>query len=233
MSDEDAKAEVEVGKDDKADEVAKTPEKEKPTAEVVTPNLKEGEGGKEPSVKLEQRLSTVEGMLKKSQERVNQLEGESRNFEGLRTQIEPQEGTLNLVIDTLSALAGDKEDVQERVKKSREEKETSSKKAKVYAEIMTIATEGGLAHDSPELEPVKQAFIKGDYEGAKTQVFLTVLGKVKDGKVVKATEEPAEKESEKKKLPVNTGSHAPAQDWREKSSKDKITEALDEKRAQS
>lgn len=239
--DEKAKANDEAGQGDKAAK-AVTPSKEAPPPTtppaIVEPKAKEpvakpetkGGEGEKASEKLEQQLSTVQGMLKQTQSELSELRKEKTNFEGLRLQVESQTEALNLITDVLGEMASENEDLQQRVKTAKQAREADQKKAKAYGEIMAIAEKGGLSHDSPEMEPVKQAFVRGDYEGARTQTFLTVIGKVTgEGKIVKADDAKAPAEPpppEKKKLPVVTSSPAPAADWRGMDSRGKISEGL-------
>jgi len=228
--DEQAKANVEEGKDDNAEEKVEvtTPE----PAKVESPKSKEGEGEK-PSEKLEHRIATVEGMLKKSQDRVNQLEGESRNFEGLTMSIGGLREDLNLVTDVLGHMTTDNEELQEKVAKSRQARDVQTKKQaeakEAFSQMGTIATIAQMQPNDEALKPAMDAYGKGEFKQAINLTTLAVQSKVSSLQVAKPVEK-SEPEAEKKKLSVNTSSPAPSSDWREQTSKNKITDGLKDKR---
>jgi len=231
---ENAKAITEEGIDDKATEVVTTPlEPEKP---AVTPKPKEGEGEKEPSEKLQQRLSTVEGMLRKSQDRVNQLEGESRNFEGLTVSVDGLRQDLNLVTDVLSQMTTDNEELQEKVAKSRQVKQEQEKQKaeakEAWGQIGSIAMIAKMQPDDEALKPTVEAWRKGEHKQAIKLATLAVESKVSSLQIVKPDGKVETEPPEKKKLPVNTSTSAASETWREQSPKDKIKDALQEAREQ-
>lgn len=238
--DEQAKAKAEAGKDDTASKEAPPPGTApaivEPPKEPAEPpeSDKEGEGKKEPSDNLEQRLSTVQGMLKQSRERVKQLEGEKNDFEGLITAVEGIRQDVNLVTDVLGQMASDNEELQEKVTKARQDRETLQKKQAeardAITQIQSIAQIAELTPDSEELKPAKDAFDKGDFRQAINLTTIAVQKQISAVRLSKPAEggesEATSKESEKKKLPVHTGAAAPSQDWREKPSKQKIADGL-------
>ena len=260
MSEEDdAKAKVEEGQDDKATPPEEEPKVEPPKVEepTVTPEPEQkGEGEKPP--KLEQRLKTVEGMLKKSQERVSQLEEESRSFGELKGVVEGFRGDLNLVTDVLSEMTTDNEALQERVTKTRQDREATEKKIALTqqihhemgqrigaAERVLVATHkleqptqiGALLQLSMADESLRPAFVaadKGDMGEALRLTNLAVDAKVATVRFTTTAkvEEPPATVEEKKKLAVNTGSPAPALDWREKSAADRIKGGMEKARVE-
>lgn len=231
--DELAKAQAgQQGKDAKTEQGAEEkPEQEseqKPrTDSGDTPQKpRKGEGEGSELEKLQQKVTTTEGLLRQAQSKAKELEQRGYDFDALKLSIESMTDTMNLVADAISQMAVDNEELSQRIHQSRQEREANAKKVKAYSEIMQIAGQAGLTHESPELAHARDAFVKGDFEGAKQQTFLTVIGKLQEGKLVPkepeakpAENKPAEKEGG---LPVITSGSSIAEDWRDLPSIEKI-----------
>jgi len=210
-----------------------TPEPEPQTEPAVTPEPAKGEGKAE---NWEQKYKTLEGMHRKTTDELNQVKQDKATYAEIKaavnqvSQIVTQQGdTLTLITDILSENAVDNEDLQQKVQQAKQKQVAQAKSSKAYSEIMAIAKEGGLSQDAPELESARQAFTKGDYESAKSHTFLAVIGKVKDGKLVKAEATPeAPQEPPKKKVPVITSTTGHVSDTAGMTPSEKIKWALQE-----
>jgi len=225
----------------KAAEVAATAEAAKSTE---VPGPKKGESKKEPTVQeLQQQLSTTQGLLKQAQGEAGELRKQGQDFEGLRTTIETQGQSLELITDVLGSMAEGNEELQAKVTKSRQEiekrSEAQKKSQETFRQMGSIAKIADMQPNDESLKPAFDALTKGDHAQAVQLTTIAVQAKISsaDFKKPAETQTPEEKakaaEAAKKKLPVNTGSSAVPQGWRDQSPREKITGGLQEKREES
>ena len=179
MGEDEAKSPTDEGKNDE----------ETPT---VNPEAEEGESKVKPEIEpgdFEHKYKTLLGQHKKLQEDFTVLKGTQADFSGVsqaisevRADIRQQSESLNLLTDIVSAGAEYNEEIQEKLKKTREAQEEQVHKA---AEAQaTIARMGEIAQVidlQPSDEALKgawEALNKGDHAGAIKLTTIAVKNKV-------------------------------------------------------
>jgi len=140
---------------------------------------------------------------------------------------------LNLLTDIVSTSAEYNEELQGRIKQTREQQQQATKRAAEAKETWTkmgeIAQIGELNPPDKEMQPAMQAFQTGNYSGAlkltTIAVKTAVASKTKPAEIL----EPA-KSADKDKLKQPNLSPKASQDWRDLPRKAKILEGLREAR---
>ncbi len=248
LEEEQAKDQTNEGLEDKATGDAPTsppeaPAEKAPAAKVEQPKEGKVEGKEELSPQkfqeLQEQLTTTKANLKQAATELNEARKGKSDFDGLTTAVGGLRTDLEFVTDVLSHLTSENEELQEKVTKRKQDRDKQEKQQgeakEAWGQMGDIAKIGQKQPDDEALKPALAAYGKGDFKQAVTLTTLAVQSKVSSLQISKLAEgsEPnadPNKPPEKKKLPVVTGSPAPAQDWRDETSKSNITEGLREKR---
>jgi len=151
----------------------------KPEGKGVTPEPAKGEGKPED---WEQKFKTLEGIHKQTITRLNTLEKQGTDVGSLSQRVEDIGKSQELTLEILSSLSEVSEETQEKVAKSREAREKATKtyqeSAKTLAHINELLDVANVSPDDEALKPAKEAFGKGDNDGALRLTIVAIKGKV-------------------------------------------------------
>jgi len=150
-----------------------------PEGKGETPEPEKGEGKPED---WEQKFKTLEGINKQNVARLNALEKQGTDFATLSQRVEDIGKSQELTLEILSSLSEVSEETQEKVNKNREAREQAQRayqeSVKTLTHINELIGAANMSPDDEALKPAKEAFSKGDNDGALKLTIVAVKGNI-------------------------------------------------------